>query len=77
VDETSHYAQQFKDCRGNIFSKAVTGIRGQPLTVEEFCIVLAVFMLADYSEAQSETVLLTKSAGSHAHFWFYYFLGQI
>jgi hypothetical protein len=47
----------------------------QPMTAEEICTVLALFMLMSI-EQKSEIVFPTTPAGSHAHFCFCYFFGQ-
>jgi hypothetical protein len=45
VTETSRNAEQFKNSRGNIFSKHWRGSEWQSLTAEEIYVVLALFML--------------------------------
>ena len=45
VTETTHYAEHFKNSRGNIFSKWSSLNEWQPVTAEELYVVLALFML--------------------------------
>jgi len=45
VTETNRYAEQFKNSRGNIFSKRSRVNEWQPVTAEEIYVVLALFML--------------------------------
>jgi len=45
VTETSCYAEQLKNSRGNIFCKQSRINEWQPVTAEEMCVVLAIFML--------------------------------
>jgi hypothetical protein len=45
VTETNHYAEQFKNSSGNIFSRKSRVNEWQPVTSEEIYVVLALFML--------------------------------
>jgi hypothetical protein len=45
VTETNRYAEQFKNSRGNIFSRRSRVNEWQPVTSEEIYVVLALFML--------------------------------
>ena len=76
--EPNRYAEQLKNSRGNTFSKWSRVNEWQPVTEEEVYIVLALFFANGYcTEAQCETVFVTKSTCSHASFWFSHCTGQI
>jgi hypothetical protein len=53
MNETSCYAQQLKNSRGNIFSKWLRENELQPMTAEEICTVLVLFMLKSAEQKSS------------------------
>jgi hypothetical protein len=56
VTETCHNAEQFKNSRGNIFSKQLRGSEWQSLAAEEIYVVLALFMLMSILQKPSLTL---------------------
>jgi hypothetical protein len=53
VTEPKHYAEQFKNSRGNTFSKRSRVNEWQPVTAEEKYIVLALFVLMGTAQKPS------------------------
>jgi hypothetical protein len=61
---------------GNIFPKWSMATEGQTVTAKNIYCCGTFHVNREYTEAQSDSVLLTKPAGNHALSWFSHFPGQ-
>jgi hypothetical protein len=77
VTETNHYAEQFKNSRGNIFSKWLMVSDWEPITAAEIYVVLAFFMLMGIVQRSVSNRISHKSTCSHTSVWLYHVVGQI
>jgi hypothetical protein len=62
VTKTKHYAEHFKNSRGNIFSKQSRVNEWQPVTAEEMYVVLALFMLMGTAQKSSLRLYFSRNS---------------